>query len=283
MNKNILYAILLVVAASLTVISCKKNNLFIDKEVVAPSFVKFNRLINTDTVTTYYINAANAPMKLAIGVTSLSSVARTIQLTYTSRTAVQGVQYNAPATLVIPAGKSLDSLTFTGLFAGYTSATRLDTVDITITGGDIPTSAYNGKHRLILRKYCNVSLPALLGAYANTKEYNSAGAEQWGPYTTTVKNLIQTGPTTATGQITNMYDFGWNDINVVFDWTNPAAFKVTIPSQPTGIGSPSIVRTSTAAGTISTFSSCDNTITLDTDLLTGTTVNSSKYRFSLIR
>jgi hypothetical protein len=41
-------------------------------------------------------------------------------------------------------------------------------------------------------------------------------------------------------------------------WATPSTFTVTIPSQLTGDGLR--VRTSTAAGAVSTFSSCDNTV-----------------------
>ncbi|MDB5190652.1 MAG: hypothetical protein JWQ96_215 [Segetibacter sp.] len=290
MNTNIFRILIPVVTFTLFgIVACKKNNLVIDKEVIPPSTVKFNRALATDTVSTYYINSTNDPFKLAVGLTTVSDKDRTIQFTYTSNRAVKGVQYNAPTSLVIPAGKALDTLVVTGLFAGYPTANRIDTVIITISGGDVEPSSYNGKHRLILRKYCSVSLPAMLGNYVNTNEYSSTGAFSYGPYNTVVKNLvIGANGTSATGQISNIYDDGWNDINATFDWTNPAAFKVTIPLQATGrayTGGGTHVRSSTAATAINTFSSCDNTISISIDIVNPTTgtVVTSNYRLILRR
>ena len=282
--KNIEKFGFIILILAVIISSCKKNNLVIGKDIEPPSFVKFNRLLATDTMKTYYINSAGNPFKLVVGLTTIADKDRTISFTYTSNTAVQGAQFNAPASIVIPAGKALDTLAFSGLFAGYTSTAKIDTVKITISGGDVPASPYYSTYYLILRKYCDVVLPSLAGTYANTNEYNSDGTFSYGPYTTVVKNLVATGTTTATGTVENLYNDGWNDINFTLDWTNPASFKVTIPTQLTGksySGAPTSVKTSTTVK--STFSSCDNSFTISVDLVnlsTSTTV-SSAYKFVL--
>lgn len=283
MNKVFSY-ILLAGLAMLSIMSCKKNNLVVDKIVTAPPFAKFNTILAADTIGTYYIKSSNTPYKLPIGITNVSGQDRVIQFTYTSRTAVQGTQYTAPASITIPAGKALDSLTVTGLFAGFPLSTRIDTVKIEITGGDVPASSYKSRYYLILRKYCDVVLANLSGNYLNTNEYGSSGAFSYGPYTTALTNVVSTGATTATASLVNLYDDGWNNISCTLDWTSPSNFKVTIPLQPTGrsySGAPTSVRTSTSASAIaSTFSSCDRSITLAIDLVNnGTTVISSGYRF----
>src|SRR5687767_2956010 len=92
------------------IVSCKKNNLVVDQDVTPPAVAKFNVRAAADTAATYYISSANKPFKIPIGITTVSDKDRTIQLCYTSTSAVAGSQYTAPATIVIPAGKVLDSL-----------------------------------------------------------------------------------------------------------------------------------------------------------------------------
>lgn len=251
---------------ALSITSCKKNNLVIDKEVIPPAFAKFNTLQPGDTITTHYIRSNNAPLVLPVGITNVSDQPRVINFSYSSRNAVQGTQYNAPTSITIPAGKALDSLVVTGLFAGYTS-TRVDTVTITITGGDgLTASSYKSRYHVILRKYCDVVLANLGGAYVRTFEGT------YGPYTSSVTNLTSTGATTATATITNVYDSNISMV-VTFDWTNPASFRVNINPQQTQYtsgGLPMFIRANAASA--STFSSCDNTITLRLQLYTSAAI-----------
>ena len=153
--------------------SCKKNNYVVDQDIVAPDFVKFNVRATADTAAVYYVRNTNEPFKIPIGVTNVSSVDRTVQLSYTSNTAVAGQQYNAPTSITIPAGQTLDTLEITGLFSGYSSSTRIDTLFIKITGGDIPVNSYWKGYRLIMRKYCDVDFNSFAGDYDNTLEYTS--------------------------------------------------------------------------------------------------------------
>jgi hypothetical protein len=252
----------------------------VDKDVVPPSFAKFNTSI---FVSTYYVRSVNTPYKLPIGVTAVSDKDRTINLTYQSSTgAALGVQYNAPATIVIPAGKAVDTLSITGLYAGYPLSSRIDSLKVTVGGGDVPSNDYNKTYTLLLRKYCDVVLASLNGAYDNTNEYSSSGAFSYGPYSTAVSGLTSTGATTATGFISNIYDWGWNDIQVNLDWTDPANFKVTIPLQLTGGGGATYVRST--AGKTNTFSSCDETFSISIDLLNSSqVVTSTGYQIRLKR
>ncbi|MEI9810023.1 MAG: hypothetical protein WDO16_20330 [Bacteroidota bacterium] len=227
MNK-IFFCILFAGLVVLSVTSCDKNTEVVDKEVIPPTLAKFNTILAADTIKTYYVTSNNAPIKIPIGISNVSGQDRTVQLTYTSTTAVAGTQYNAPATLVFPAGKVLDSLTFTGLFTGFPSSSRIDTVKIEITGTEVPASSYKNRFYVIMRKYCDVTLAGIAGDYAHTMEGT------YGPYTSSVINLTSTGPTTATGTLTNVYDDGITATNVVFNWTDPANFTVTIPEQNTG-------------------------------------------------
>lgn len=235
--------------------SCKKNNVVLDQEVIPPAYAKFNTVRAADTIGTYYITSVETPYKLPIGVTDVSDKDRTIGFTYTS-TAVPGTQYNAPSSIVIPAGSALDSLTISGLFSGYPLSSRKDTVKIEISGGDVPKSPYKGTYYLILRKYCDVFLTDFEGDYTNTDDNGT-----YGPYTTTVTpgSAVSTGPTSATITIENVWDPGVPVITTVeLDWSNPANFIVTIPDQVFFAPADIWIR-GTGNGT---FSSCDQTFQL---------------------
>ena len=267
------------------IISCKKNNLVIDKDIVPPSFAKFNVRSAADTAGTYYVRSTNTPFKIPIGVTTVSDKDRTIQLCYTSSSAAAGVQYNAPASIVIPAGKALDSLSIQGLFAGYPLSSRIDILYIKICGGDVPASAYWSTYKLTIRKYCDVVLASLGGNYT-ANEYSASGGFSYGPYVSGVVNLTSTGATTASGAFVNLYDYGWNNINFTMEWTDPANFKITIPLQATGVtnagGNYSYVRST--AGKTNTFSACEQTFSISLDLmLSSTIVDYSGYQIRLTR
>lgn len=224
-----------------------------------PSYAEFGTPILTGK---YFItNSASSSFKIPVGITNTGATDRTVTFSYTSPTgAVAGTQYTAPASVVIPAGKALDTLEVKGLFAGY-PAGRRDTLRIQITGGDVAANAYNHTYNLVMQKYCDVTLAGLEGVYGNTFEGT------YGPYPTEVHSLVSTGTTTASGMIDNLYDVGFTNTTALFDWTDPAAFVVTIPAQSTGFtwgGLPLMIRGT--PGSASTFSSCDNTITVRIDL-----------------
>jgi hypothetical protein len=260
--------------------SCQKNNSAVDKDLVPASAAKFN----TATLqSTYYVRASGVPLSLPVGVTTVSDKARTINLTYASNTgAAAGVQYNAPSTITIPAGKALDSLRITGLFAGYPLATRVDTLRVTVGGGDVPKNDYNNTYTIIMRKLCDVNLTALSGSYTKTREYGNTGALSYGPYTTQVIGLTSTGATTASGKIRNVYDWDWADLTVELNWANPISPTAIIPLQRT-YGSDAYSVRSTP-GKPNTFSACDNTITVTLDFLNAAgAVTYSGYQVQMVK
>lgn len=244
---NILFGGLVLLIIS----SCQENNLVVDKDVVPPAYAKFNVIKPADTIATYYIRNGGAPFKIPVGLTNVSDKPRTIQFSYTS-TAAAGVQYSAPTTLVIPAGQALDSLSVQGLFAGYPLASRRDTLIIRISGGDVPASPYWSTFRLIMRKYCDVSLAAFAGNYNNAIDNGN-----YGPYPMAITPGSSSG-TTGTITVSNLWDPGVPvTTTVTLDWTDPANFKMTIPDQVYfGAANWWIQGTSTG-----TFSSCDQTFT----------------------
>ena len=258
MNNFFKYAYTAIAGISLLfIVSCKKNNLVLDMDVTAPAYAKFNTIAAADSIGTYYIKSTNTPFVLPIGITNVSKVDRNIQFTYSSTAAVVGTQFNAPTSLVIKAGTAVDQLTISGLFSGYPLSTRRDTVKITISGGDVPASSYKGVYRLILRKYCDVSLADLYG------NYGAIDNGTYGPYPMGVKagSATSTGATTGTLQVLNLWDYGVVTTTTInLDWTDPANFKVTIPDQVYLAGAGLWVKNSASAGT---FSSCDQTFTLN--------------------
>lgn len=152
---------------------------------------------------------------------------------------------------------------------------RLDTVKIKMTGGTL--TPFKGKDSIVLviQKFCDVVLTDLLGDYTNTNEYTAAAPTtvSYGPYTTSIANLVSTSATSATGTFQNLYDDGWNDVNFTIDWSNKANMKITIPLQATGKGyggaASSSVRTSTTK--VSKFNTCTRTFDLYIDLVNDAT------------
>lgn len=214
----------------------------------------------------YFItNSASSVFKIPVGITNVSSQSRTVNFSVSSPTgAAAGTQYTlAGSSIVIPANTAVDSISLKGLFAGYPGSRR-DTLVFKITGGDVGVFTGAETYKVVMQKYCDVTLAGLGGNFTKTYENGS-----YGPYVSTVTNVTSTGATTATAKLNNIYDSGISG-NITFNWTDPAAFFVTIPSgQNTGFtsgGLPLLLRGT--PGKTSTFSSCDNTLTLYLDLYT---------------
>jgi len=255
---------------ALSIVSCKKNNLVVDRgsTLTPPSTAKFNV---SDTNGTYYIKSSNEAYTIPVGLTTVSDKDRTVNFTYTSSTgATAGVQYNAPASLIIPAGEALQSLVIQGLYSGYPSSSRVDKLQVSITGGDATPNDYKKTVLLTLRKYCDVVLANLSGTYANTYENGS-----YGPYPTTLTNIVSTGATTATATLSNIYDSGIS-ATIKLDWTDAANFKVSVAPQATQYtyGGNTLYVRSNATGT-KTFSSCENTFNIAMQLYTSAVIYDS--------
>jgi len=247
---------------SVAFLSCEKDK-HIDEIKEVPEAARFNALSSSGS---FFINEGvpgGDVYKIPVSISTVSSVDRTLDIIYTSSTgAASGVQYSAPATVTIPAGEVSTTLEVTGLIPGYATPGRKDVLKIKIASPD--TIHNKGSFNLTMQKYCNVVLANLGGPYANTFEGT------YGPYTSSVNNLtmVPNSTTKATATITNIYDSNIS-ATATFDWTNPAAFVVTIAAQATQYtsgGLPLFVRGNPTVP--STFSSCDNTITLNLQLYT---------------
>jgi hypothetical protein len=226
----------------------------------------------------YFIaNDPNSVYKIPIGITTVSNVDRTINYTVTSSTgAAAGVQYTiASNSIVIPAGKVVDSIAVKGIFAGYPTG-RKDTLTFTITGGDVPVFSGFAVFKLVMQKYCPVVSTDLLGNYTNTRDYDktTSGSASAAKYTASIANWTPLTATTASVLIKNLgstSDIGFGPfastepavtgLTATLNWSDPANFTVTLPSQAYvntdlyGYGKATI----SGSGT---FSSCDQTFVI---------------------
>jgi len=239
--------------------SCKK----VGVPDVAPTSVFEIASANLEGM--YFIeNTPSTEYKILVGSTTISNVDRKINFTYTSTTgAANGVQYTAPASLIIPAGKALDTLRLKGIFAGYPPG-RKDKLEIQITGGDLPSFAGKDSFVLTLQSVCAVVLADFYGDYNNVLD-NVGTTNEWGPYTATIVDgsAVSTGTTSGTIRIINLWDYyppppTLPATTLKLDWADPANFKVTIPDQKY-ITSLDLWIKGTETGT---FSSCDQTFEL---------------------
>lgn len=249
-----------------SLISCKKNNYVVDQDVTAPAYAKFNVIkspvYTTDSSATYFVKNSGEKFKLPVGITNVSNKDRTIQFTYTSNTASQGVQYNAPTSITIAAGKALDTLEISGIYDGIDIG-QVDTVRVQIIGTDeVAMSPYKNHFFIYMRKQCEIILPDLEGNYNNTFDNAS-----YGPYTTVVTPGSGTllTPTSGTFTIENIWDPGVPVITTVnVDWTaDPDHPILTIPDQEYFAPADVWIKGTVSVGS---FSSCDQTFILKYDL-----------------
>lgn len=271
--------------------SCKKNNVSVDVDPMdvplKSQIAYYGPLGGSADAKNFYVGntPAEAVFKIPVGLTKPSSTPTTLQISFPTITgvdAVQGTHFTAPTSITIPAGQVVDSLTITGIASALpTGTSRLMLVKI--TGGDVGTVYQKDSVFVKLQQYCTPSVAAIQGNYTNTIEYTSTGAVSWGPYTAALTNVVATSATTATAKLVNIYDDGWVDLDVTLDWTGRAN-KITIPLQTTGKsyagGVPTHVRTSTAAGAVHSFNSCDRSVSFSIDLVNSATgaVLASNYK-----
>lgn len=265
MKKNISLSIIVFSLATTIFFSCKKN---LDADI-PPANSEFAYAEN-ETRNFYVLSTAPGDTyKIPVGITTALDRPVTLQLSYTSATAVAGTHFSAPSSITIPAGKVLDSVSLKGFFVNIPAGVTHRVV-AKISGGDLPALVGRDSVVLLLRRYCNVDVSSLAGNY-NTIETSAFGGTPT-TYVSSVTDVVQTSATTATATMNNLWDFNLT-ANVIFDWTDPANFKVTLspPTQQTfymyqGTAPTFITQ---AAGTTSAFSSCDNKITMNLRFYTG--------------
>jgi hypothetical protein len=259
--KSSLAAILLLMA----VWSCKK----VDNTVIPPVEAHFQ----FRTSGTFEVLTATSVFKVPVGITTVSDKPVVIPFSITSKTgATSGAQYNVSGnSITIPAGQAVGSIDIAGILSAYTSG-RKDTLTIKLEGkaGQISPIFTNDTYTLIVRGPCfegDVILSQFLGSYKNTNE-DFGGP--YGPYTTTISAVKQLTPTTGEITVTNIFDYGWNPIKFILNWTDPNNRTVTLVQQ-SGIGNAGTLNSAYAGSDISvrpfagqqgTFSFCKQTLTL---------------------
>lgn len=246
---------------------------------------------------TYEVLTANSRFSVPVGITTTQKTTTTVEFTITSPTgAVAGTHYSVAGgsnSITIPAGQAIGSIDILGSLAAYSSG-RKDTIVITLqtkAGGVRPLTT-NTTYRLALRGPCfegDVTLSAFLGTYRNTNE-DFGGP--YGPYTTTISAVRQLTATTGEITVTNIFDYGWNPIKFILDWTNPAA-RTAIPPTQSGIGNAGTISSTYAgrdisvralAGQPGTFSICRQTLNLTMQLgVTGLGFFGTPYYVNMAR
>lgn len=250
------YILLLALAGPLTLLqSCIKEPL-----AIPPSVSEFT----ANSPGTFFItNTANASFKVPVGITAVADVERTINYTVSSPTgAVAGKQYSiAKSSVTIPAGVVTDSIVVNGSFAEYSNS-RIDTLVFTLTaGGSVQPSTFANTYKLVLQRYCAVSLPALAGTYRKSFDIDDSDpTAPYGPYDIDVTSGTTTG-TKGYILLDNLWDVGSASIRVDLDWTDVNTFKTSIPDQFLYVDSRYGNARVRGVGT-GTFSACDNKLTL---------------------
>lgn len=229
------------ISATLLITGCKKA----DSLSVPPEMASFTNL----TSGTYMVTSPSVVYKIPIGLSTVSDQPRTVNISVTSPTgAVEGTHYTlSTKSLVIPAGKAIDSITVQGVFSQYQSG-RKDTLVFKLTEPGAKPSDYNSTFTLAMRGPCfegeittdyAVALP---GTYATLETaFNANGSTAYanaGPYNTVVKNVTLTSPTTISITVTSIYGIAAWEAKFTLDFTDPANRKVTTTSQRLGSGAP---------------------------------------------
>ncbi len=225
MNKVLSYAFFGAIAIA-ALASCKKNNLVIGKDITAPAFVKIGTWPNADSTGLYIVKSNNAPFKIPIGITNVSDKDRTINFNYTSATAVEGVNYTAPKSLVIKAGQALDSLDVTGLFAGFNNdVTVSHKLNVTISGGDVAVNPIKFNYVITMKMYWDADVNSFSGTYI-IQDYK-AGVLTGDPYEVVLIPASGNGPQT----FVNIKGLGKRSelVRIVLDWTDRTKGTTTIP------------------------------------------------------
>jgi predicted transcriptional regulator len=244
--------------------SCKK-----DKEpVVANKQVAF--FISTSTAN-LILNSASQTYKVYVGLTTVPTADRIVNVKVSSPTgAVQGTQYTLNTTTVtFEAGTVIDSITVSPVYAQYLAG-RKDTLLFEFSNADDAIPTVNNSFKLYVRGPCfegEFVAGAFKGSYPKTNEL--FGTSAYGPYLITISDVTQLTATTGKVTVTNIWDSGWNPLDFILDWTDPANRTVVPVAVTSGVGDAGTLNPAYAgmqvavrpyAGQPGTFSFCNKTI-----------------------
>lgn len=164
-----------------------------------------------------------------IGLTTPANYNRTVTVSASSKTAVEGTDYVvSKKTFTFKPGQVIDSF-----YVKPTDVSRYltglkDSIKFSITTPGVTASTYNGVYELIVRGPCFASdinigeFDGLLGTYADSQDDPFGSPYHYG-VPMSIKSWTQTGPTTAKVVINNLWDDSpsWGDIPFNVDFTDP--------------------------------------------------------------
>jgi hypothetical protein len=264
--RNKIYSLSLALAFFITLsvlmFSCQKD----EKMVVPPQKAFFI----PSAAGTYTITGPTITYKIPVGLTQPldGSKAYTLNISSSSTTgATVGTHYNFTNSLSFTGNNVTDTIIVTGVYDQYLAG-RKDVVQFSFTDPESASPSLNNTFTLNIGGPCfegDIVLTELLGDYKNTFDGS------YGPYTTTVKSAVSTGPTTAEVVIANVYDYGWDDLTFTLDWSDPANTILTYDAQDTGFDAGNLngsvaghnVWATPPAGSSGTYSYCNKTITIN--------------------
>ena len=251
------FKILFLAILGMFLFSCKKSTMEPTPSVPS-AYAKF--ILNDSALSSYIISSTADSFKIPIEVSTIANVDRVIQFSYSSYSAIAGQHYQAPSTLIIPAGKTKDSLVIKGLFSGF-NCMEVDTLRINIvSSNDFYPDATNSTYHIILKKS---PLDELLGVYTNTTDIFPTDTLLTDPYITSISMVNNISPTSGSVFISDIYNL-WPPLNFILDWTNPLHKTITVVPQdglPYGNGETCDVRPF-SSGNLGEFSICENLLTL---------------------
>ena len=242
----------------LSINACKKNNLVVGKNVVPPEYAGFAiRPLSSNAYYNFNILPTPAPgtiFKLPVGLTTVSNADRKVKFTYSSRTAVAGTQYTAPAEITIPAGKAVDTLNIQGLFNGYTAG-RIDTLLVKISSGDVTKNGYSDSVLLVMKRTCALNIDDISGNM-------QVVSDGWGDYSP--GDMITVTKVNAT---TLSFLYLADNPRPIIMSINPSTYAVTVAKQVYGSGygagwTYGDISCQSVAGSASIVDPCDKTISV---------------------
>lgn len=253
--KRFKYISCLSLAVFFIVAGCKRNYI---EDVTPPSQQKIN---SATLAGDYFVeNNPASEFKIPVGITTVSNSDRTIQLSYTSTTgAASGAQYTAPASITIPAGKTVDTLRIKGIFAGLAGG-RKDVLKIKLSGGDQPNFVGKDSFVLTLQQFCPLDMSVFNGDFEVLRD-------DWQDYFPgDVVQLTSSGNTITFNYPTDI------DPKPLLIVVNPTTFATSVAATDFGgytVYGPEIYSAKSVAGPNSMVIPCDKVVSVTLNIYSG--------------
>ena len=276
----------------ISLLSCKKDNLYIDQSPsIVPTYSRFTQILRNGKVyrSIPVRQVGNVATSIPISLTALQTADRTIGFTYNSLTAVKDINFTAANTTVIKSGSYFGAIDILGNPLNY-SGDEVDTVKIKIIPSQfVPAVQGRDSMFLIFSKFCDV-----IPADFNTTYYSGIvfGASDkdtlsYGEVNTidSLTFITQPTSTSAIGVIYDLYPastgLGVEPIRFTMDWTDDGNLTISINDQffyNNQAGAPRHIRLNTSLP--STFNSCNKSLNFYVDVynpLTNVPVASGRH------